>query len=220
MPDVPAPPASPPVSDQEPPTKEALVAAVRAKLKESFLRRLEGRHAIEKERDVIAYRVYSWSHELLLALAAAGFSHPLLSMVLPPTPASGATPEPQANYSALATLAGYPTLVTLVLVTVLAAWLFLRAWVAWKKLQDRGPQILACARELGSLESDLTGTLGTDGNPLPELAKLIARSKEVIDRYFKAELWPWPVGPESDEVDKRIAARADKLCTDYQGNWK
>lgn len=227
VPPPPTPPPGPPPAeatpqsgDAGPPSHQELVAAVRRKLQESLLRRLAGRKRVSDELDVRVYYAYSWAHEVLLALAAAGLSHPVLTAALPPAPAAGekASTTSATPPSVLATLQAYPGWVAAILTTALVAWLALRGFVAWKKLQDRGPQILACARELGGLEADLDATLGAAGNPLPALSKLVGRSKEVVDRYFKADLWPWPIGP--DGLDGEIEDQAAGLCKRYEGNWK
>lgn len=223
MTDLPAAPptATTPPLDQGRPDPAALLVRVQDKLQESLLRRLAGRQAIEKDRDIRVYHLYSWSHEVLLGLAAAGVSHPVLTAALPPAPASppagGTTSSTPVAASVLGTLSGYPWIVSVGLGTALILWIVLRSWVGWKKLQDRGPQILACARELGALEADLDAVLSKE-DPLPDLSKLIARSKEIVDRYFKAGLWPWPVGPEG--LRESTAAWAADLCKTYQGNWR
>lgn len=198
--------------DQRPPPADAVAETVQRKLQESLLLRLAGRAAIRWRADLIGYRLHTWTHEALLAGAAAGISHPLLSVAT----GSGAQRSP-ASPSVWEAFRAYPDWVVALLALFAAGWLGLRAWVGLWKLDQRGPQLLACARELGSIESDLEAVLA-DPDPLPGLVELVARSKEVVDRYYRADLWPWPIGPEG--WDERVAERARRLRRRFEGNWR
>ena len=185
---------------------------VRRKLN-SIVDRLEGRRRIEKHWDTRHYNVYSYGHEIALGLTAVGLSHPLVEL-LSPNPSA----DPSASSNALfASLAQYPDWLLLIVGVTFAFWLYTRINVNHKKLTEKVPLYRACSRELGKVESDLDAALNS-ASPLTALSDLQIRVKDIVDKYYAADGWPWPISPPDTDVE--VERRINALCARYKQNWE
>jgi hypothetical protein len=141
-------------------------------------------------------------------------SHPVLTVL------GGKAPAGEARAAGLeavkAGLRDYPLWLAVLLLALIAVWGAVRLYVSLRKLSQRIPLFAACRRELGQVEADLEEALG-QAQPLKDLGELQSRAKEIVDRYWQADGWPWPIAPEG--IDARVEARARELCERYKGDW-
>ncbi|MBX3225381.1 MAG: hypothetical protein KF795_33055 [Labilithrix sp.] len=204
--------AAPKKTDQEPPTAAELKASVKQKLRGSILRRLAGARHLGKNPHYLVYCIYSWAHESLLLVGTLGLSHPVVSLV-------AGTEKTPAGQNAWQAVTAYPTPLLITVGAFLGTWFLIRVWVSVQKLVERGPLMAACKRELGTIEADLESALA-ETDPMPPLLKVMEQAKEVVDRYFKSGVWPWPIGPIGDDVDSEVSRHAEELCARHEGAWK
>jgi hypothetical protein len=192
--------------------EESIRILVEHKLQESILRRMQGGAVIGTRAQWRAYYMYQYGHELALGLASLGLSQPIIAWVGKSTSEAPVVGS-ESVASGLATVS-HPWVIPSLIFAVL--WLGLRIFVIQGKLSDRIPLAGACRRELGSLEAEL-GDVLSDGEPLKRLGEIHAKTKEVVDRYFNAGAWPWPIGP--DGCDEIIRAKARTLCDRHEQSW-
>lgn len=185
---------------------------VRRKLT-SIVPRLDGGRRVGSHPDTRYYNIYSYGHEIALGLTAVGLSHPLVEL-LSPGNAEVSTADSNALF---ASLAHYPAWLLVLVGFTVAFWLLTRINVNHKKLAEKVPLYRACSRELGKVESDLDAAL-TSSSPLTALSELQIRVKDIVDKYYAADGWPWPISPPN--TDMEVAARIDALVAKYRDNWE
>ena len=81
---------------------------------------------------------------------------------------------------------------------------------------DKVPLYRACSRELGKVESDLDAALSAP-SPLAQLSDLQERVKDIVDKYYAADGWPWPISPPDSAAPTK--KRIDVLVEQYRINW-
>jgi hypothetical protein len=178
-----------------------------------ILGRLDGVDRVDHLWDVRMYNVYGYGHELALALAGVGLSHPLVQFFA----ANQGAGRSSGTLEALAgSLRQYPTWLALVILACVAFWIVTRVVVVRHRLDDKVPLYQACKRELGGIESDLDAALA-EATPLPELVTIFGQTKEIVDRYYQAGGWPWPVEPPGAEA--RAAIRVSALTVMHGPSW-
>jgi hypothetical protein len=186
---------------------------VRRKLT-SIVDRLEGRRRIGRHTDTFYYNVYSYGHEIALGLTAVGLSHPLVELLSPDTSQANAA---VASNTLFASIAQYPAWLLVIVGVAFAFWLLTRINVNHRKLTEKVPLYRACSRELGKAESDLDAALNS-ASPLTALSDLQIRVKDIVDKYYAADGWPWPISPPN--TDAEVERRINALCAKYKQNWE
>jgi hypothetical protein len=180
----------------------------------AILPRLEGANRVQRHTDTVLYNIYSYGHEAALLLAALGLSHPLVQFVAPDSTSSDSSST--AASTVISSIGNYPLWLLLLTCAFLVFWLLTRVTINQRKLGDKVPLYKACRRELGKVESDLDHALSS-ADPLLGLTDLQNRVKDIVDNYYAADGWPWPIEPplRKSIIEERIEA----YCVRYRESW-
>lgn len=197
------------------PSEEEFHLAVRRKLINTILPRIEGGKQLRRRFDSVVYGVHSWSTEIALVLGGTGLGHPLfVALFGRDSGAQGGT----ADSSLLHDLGGYPPWVAVAAGALLIFGVALRAAVGARGLAEKGPLLANCARELLALEDRLHVALN-QRNPLPSLDELSRDAFDIAARYRPNGVYPWALGPDDTESHDSIKRVADDLVARYCDGW-
>ncbi len=179
----------------------------------SILNRLEGARQIGRHRDTLVHGLYAYGHETALVVTGLGLSYPVVNLLAQdPTQ----VPLEATATGVLESLSHYPTPILVMSAVLLVFWIVTRVTVNLRNLAKKVPLYHACRRELGKLESDLDAALSKP-RPLDDLAAIQKNAKEIVDRYYQVDGWPWPFEPP--HAEEAVDAEIERLCRKYEANW-
>lgn len=204
-----------PELDQGTPSMQDLEARIRQKLQSSILPRVYGARRLNKSFAYLVFSFHNATIQISLAIAGLGFSHPMLTLVSGGTTSSGQASQPAALYQSLK---DYPFWLVVILSLFILIWFATNVFMHWRQLRDKGPLIRQCFKEMQDVESELLYALSQE-RPLDGISSLVERSREIVDRYRKLDVYPWVAGPPDLNAD-RVSEEINQLFDTYRNSWR
>jgi hypothetical protein len=186
---------------------------VKRKLEQAILPYVVSAEKLKRQPAYVTYDVYSYAHELLIAVVALGVAPPLLSLFASDAGSSG---NPSTVSSALDALKKAPPWLAVISVVALAIWLLLKLFISRENVAKRAVLARSCRKEMRQLSLNLRDELQS-ANPMPGLQGIQEAISELVHRHIQEESWPWD-GP-SDNIDRPLRERLDRLCHQFEQNW-
>lgn len=160
------------------------------------------------------HKVFGYTTDLVVALAAIGISSPLFRLLVSTNSAADAAAGPPNLASVLASV---PPALVYPAAVLIVTWVIIRVAFNREDGQKRAVLARSCSQILRQAEAGLHTALGT-ADPMPALNEMLEkRIRPTVDRNIQENSWPWvPFAPSIDgDVKKEVTA----LCSRYEVDW-
>jgi hypothetical protein len=153
----------------------------------------------------ILFSFYTWTSDLIVALAGIGIAHPLLTRA---ATASAQSPTPQAIPLTANSLLSYGVILAVV-------WVVLKVIVTRENGLKRGTLMSSCVTEMLSERSRLERHALQQADPMPVLEDIEKKLSAIYDRHNQEGSFPY-LGGFAPGIDAEVKQEVENLYNSWQ----
>ncbi|MDB4912747.1 MAG: hypothetical protein JWM95_391 [Gemmatimonadetes bacterium] len=155
--------------------------------------------------------LFGYTTDVTVALGALGLSIPLVTALV------ADADDKKAKMDIARLLPHEQRWLYYVALASVVLWVCLRVAYAREGGQKRAVLARSCSQTMRQAEARLF-TILANGNPIPELNKLVAETiAPSVDRNIQEEAWPW--SGWAPEIDKHVDLAVGRLSLQFSSSW-
>jgi hypothetical protein len=155
------------------------------------------------------YLFYTYSHDLLAAIAAVGISHPILNSL-----------NGSKNITAVQNSLDFgASWITGLVIICLVLWAYLKYFMVREDIEKKAILIKSCRRQFVSFEHELLHILNRD-DPMPKLIELYDEFQPVIDRSIQEGIIEITDLLADEKTSRDSINRTNLLVSRHSSSWR
>lgn len=187
---------------------------VRRKLEQAILPYTVSAERLRMRPVYLTYGVYSYAHELLIAVVGLGIAPPLLSLFS----TDFSRPSNRGTIAnAVSAWGKAPPWLVAITAIALIVWLLLKILINREDVAKRAVLARSCRKEMRQFTMRLRDEL-QKSDPMPGLQKIQGAISDLVYHHIQEDLWPWD-GP-AENIDGSVRAKLERLCKQFGNNWQ